>query len=74
MTQMVKVLIEDQQTGTKMYRYKKLDPEDHYRHTTNYFYLACQDPSLQHYIQTSKLRGNLGIDKKRVNSYDPLHR
>ena len=34
-----KVLDEDKQTGTKIYRYRKLGP-DHYRHSLNYLSLA----------------------------------
>ena len=34
-----KVLEEDQETGSRQYRYRKLG-EDHYRHALNYFFLA----------------------------------
>lgn len=36
-----KVLEEDQETGSREYRYRKLGP-DHYRHALNYFSLAAQ--------------------------------
>ena len=41
MTNIAKVLEEDKETGSKIYRYKKLSAADHYRHATNYFYLAA---------------------------------
>lgn len=38
-----KVLIEDDKTGKKVYRYRgKLGGPDDYRHSTNYLYLACE--------------------------------
>ena len=39
MTGIVKVLQEDDTTGSKIYRYRRI-ADDHYRHATNYFYLA----------------------------------
>lgn len=45
MTNIAKVLIEDELSGSKKYLYKKLGA-DHYRHATNYFYLACEAPGL----------------------------
>lgn len=36
-----KVLETDPESGHSIYRYRKLGP-DHYRHTTNYFYLAAK--------------------------------
>ena len=41
MTNLVKVLQEDPETGSREYRYRKVG-EDHYRHATNYFFLAAQ--------------------------------
>lgn len=38
---LVKVLDEDEETGLKVYRYKKKG-QDHYRHALNYFTLACE--------------------------------
>ncbi|MCK4794547.1 MAG: phage terminase large subunit family protein, partial [Desulfobacteraceae bacterium] len=38
-----KVLIEDEETGKKTYRYRgKLGGPDDYRHSTNYLFLACE--------------------------------
>ena len=42
MSNIAKVLEEDERRGTKVYRYRKLGP-DHYRHATNYFELAVRD-------------------------------
>jgi hypothetical protein len=42
MCNMAKVLVEDERTGTNIYRYKKLDSMDHYRHATNYALLASE--------------------------------
>lgn len=39
MTGIVKVLQEDETTGSRVYRYRRI-ADDHYRHATNYFYLA----------------------------------
>lgn len=44
MSNIAKVLEEDKETGAKIYRYRKLG-DDHYRHATNYFYLAAQRTS-----------------------------
>lgn len=41
MCSIAKVLEEDLETGGRVYRYRKLG-EDHYRHATNYFFLAAQ--------------------------------
>jgi len=41
MCNIAKVLQEDQETGSREYRYRKLG-EDHYRHALNYFWLASQ--------------------------------
>lgn len=37
-----KILEEDERTGSKLFRYRKLGA-DHYRHATNYFYMASQE-------------------------------
>jgi hypothetical protein len=42
---MAKVLEENQETGSKVYRYRKLGP-DHFRHATNYYYLASKERGL----------------------------
>ena len=39
MTGIVKVLQEDDISGSRVYRYRRI-ADDHYRHATNYFYLA----------------------------------
>ncbi len=41
MANIAKVLEEDKVSGAKIYRYRKLG-DDHYRHATNYYYLAAQ--------------------------------
>jgi len=41
MSNIAKVLQEDSVTGSRIYHYRKLG-EDHYRHTTNYFHIACK--------------------------------
>ena len=54
MSNIAKVLEENRETGSKTYRYRKTGP-DHYRHATNYFMLACEDPSLNlSAIETAK--------------------
>jgi hypothetical protein len=42
MCNIAKILEEDPETGSKTYRYRKLDPRDHYRHALNYCYLASE--------------------------------
>lgn len=44
-----KVLIEDEETGSKIYRYKTMHTKhgDHYRHATNYFMLASERVGIQ---------------------------
>ena len=51
-----KVLEEDQISGSKKYTYRKLGA-DHYRHATNYFWLACQDPRVVADNRPDKVRG-----------------
>ena len=51
-----KVLEEDQVSGSKKYTYRKLGA-DHYRHATNYFWLACQDPKVVADNRPDKVRG-----------------
>lgn len=41
MCNIAKVIVEDEETGSKKFFYKKLGA-DHYRHSTNYFFLALQ--------------------------------
>lgn len=42
MANIAKILEENKDTGAKVYRYRKLDA-DHYRHATNYYYMASQE-------------------------------
>ena len=37
-----KILEEDPETGSRVFRYRKLDSRDHYRHALNYCYLASE--------------------------------
>ena len=76
MSNIAKVLIEDKDVpGSRVYRYRKLGA-DHYRHTTNYFHLACQDSILTSRLKrfTRGIRGNKNKDRERAQSYDPLGR
>jgi hypothetical protein len=52
---LVKVLDEDDETGLRVYRYKKKG-QDHYRHALNYFTLACEKISIAHKSVTKKFR------------------
>lgn len=66
MTSIAKVLEEKKETGVSVYRYRRLDA-DHYRHATNYFYLACQD------IQFKTMPGGKAYQEDEANqSYDIL--
>ncbi len=74
MCNVAKVLEEDQETGSKEYRYRKLG-SDHYRHATNYFLLACekvgiapaqkQDTTYMEYYQD----GRMGIGRNVTTGY-----
>lgn len=72
MCNIVKVLEEDKKTGRIEYRYRKVNSEDHYRHATNYFYLACQNDTVEWEITRSE-QSHIS-DRKRAESYDPLGR
>jgi phage terminase large subunit GpA-like protein len=37
-----KILEENTETGAREFRYRKLDPRDHYRHALNYLFLAAE--------------------------------
>jgi hypothetical protein len=69
---MAKVLEEDQETGSREYRYRKLG-EDHYRHALNYLYIASTRIRV---VETAedygkrRLYESLGI--KEGGNYDPL--
>jgi len=42
MCNIAKVLEEDSESGSRTYRYRKLNPNDHFRHATNYCLLASE--------------------------------
>ncbi len=62
-----KVLEEDQISGSKKYTYRKLGP-DHYRHATNYFWLACQEPRVK---TDNRPERNEPKQKRQAESWDP---
>lgn len=69
MSNIAKVLEEDQETGSKKYAYRKLGP-DHFRHATNYFELACNQPGLGRTVDPAKQL--LEIAEGQMDDYDPL--
>jgi hypothetical protein len=67
-----KVLQEDQETGSREYRYRKLG-EDHYRHALNYFYLASTRSGVLETLEEydrRRLYESLGIPE--TPKYDPF--
>lgn len=67
-----KVLQEDQETGSREYRYRKLG-EDHYRHALNYFYLASRRIGICESVQDAQRRRMLElIGEAKQRDYDPL--
>lgn len=80
-----KVLEEDQETGSRQYRYRKLG-EDHYRHALNYFWLAarrvrvCEQDTpekallriLANRQQDSYNPRTFGLDGTHDDDYNPL--
>ena len=62
-----KVLEENKETGTKVYRYRRLGA-DHYRHATNYYYLASQERAL---VSLSREDGDSAGDEEN-QEYDTL--
>lgn len=51
MTQMAKILFEDDEVpGKKYYKYIKLSKNDHYRHASNYYELACTKLEPDHVV------------------------
>lgn len=75
MSNTFKMLEENPKTHALTYRYKKLGDE-HYRHATNYFYLACKSPYLL-LDDTFNIMSHSGAaerDRKRNRDYDPLGR
>jgi len=65
MTNLAKILEEDEFTGSRVFKYKKID-EDHYYHAFNYFILACKDYELMPEINLKPV-----IIKKEFH-YDPF--
>jgi hypothetical protein len=57
-----KVLDEDPDTGARMFRYKKLSTNDHYRHALNYCLLASERVGT---VSDSKLIGRFFNSRKR---------
>jgi len=69
---MAKVLQEDQETGSRGYRYRKLG-EDHYRHALNYFYLAStriRVVETPEEYERRRMLESLGV--KEGGDYNPL--
>lgn len=52
MCNIAKVLETDEETGSKAYRYRKLGA-DHYRHATNYLFLACEQLGVTELVRVS---------------------
>ena len=65
-----KVLQEDQETGSREYRYRKLG-EDHYRHALNYFYLATRRIGVVETAQDAFLRRMAELEET-AKPYNPL--
>ena len=71
MSNIAKVLQEDQETGSREYRYRKLG-EDHYRHALNYFYLASIKVGIAESEEDFKLRRLREMTEARGRDYNPL--
>ena len=69
MSNIAKVLQEDEVTGSKRYVYTKLGAE-HYYHATNYFLLACSD--MRVIADNSKVYAEESLADERANEYDPF--
>jgi hypothetical protein len=65
-----KVLQEDQETGSREYRYRKLG-EDHYRHALNYFYLASKRIAVCESDKEAAIRRILELSET-AKPYNPL--
>jgi hypothetical protein len=65
-----KVLEEDQETGSRQYRYRKLG-EDHYRHALNYFWLASKRIWVCEQDTPEKALLRI-LQKRQQDNYDPL--
>jgi hypothetical protein len=62
MSNLAKVLETDKKTGIQVYRYRKLGP-DHYRHATNYLWLAC--PKINFFISKKKKENLRYLHRRR---------
>lgn len=69
MCNLAKILEEDEDKGTKVYRYRKLGP-DHYRHATNYFEIAVKNTAMA--VDGETFDELFMLMKKVENKYDPL--
>jgi hypothetical protein len=70
LTNAAKVLQEDQETGSREYRYRKLG-EDHYRHALNYFYLASTKTGIAESKEAAFMRHMVELGET-AKPYDPL--
>ena len=72
---LIKTLSTDKKTGAAFYEYLPRSKNDHWRHTLNYFYLACRENSLKYAVQSMNRVGKGGVNRDyERNSYDPLGR
>jgi hypothetical protein len=72
MSSIAKVLEVNKETGSRIYTYRKLDP-DHYRHATNYFLLACDSPQLKLHDPRSEIQKMRDASAKADREeYNPL--
>ena len=71
MGNIVKVMVEDEETGDKVYRYRKLGAgrDDHYRHTLNYLHLASKLFSM---VYVSEVSAGDHLQDERNNENDPF--
>lgn len=70
MSNIAKILEEDEKRGTKIYRYRKLGP-DHFRHATNYFEVAVKN--LSEAYEQDPMRSFLEtINESKKDDYNPL--
>jgi hypothetical protein len=66
LTGIAKVLVEDEETGSRVYRYRRVGTYgDHYRHALNYFWLAAQ--SIPSYVDPIAVKRDI-----EMSNYDPL--
>ena len=70
MSNIAKILEEDEKRGTKIYRYRKLGA-DHFRHATNYFEVAVKN--LSEAYEQDPMRSFLEtITESKKDEYNPL--